>query len=258
MNKTFERLVINNMKVLMGKIFDVFFKGSQPALWDDIVENWFVILCVVAALACVIAVCVWLIRKKKSRGVPECSESEKLLLKKPLFDVRSMSFAAMCLAVAFVLSFIKIVDLPQGGGITPVSMLPVILFAYIYGPKRGFIVSFVYFLLQLLQGVYFLNIVQFCFDYLIAFTIIGIAGFFKNNILLGTIAAHLLRYASHVIAAYAFFREFNQTGINDTVYCLVYNSFVLIEMVACIIIVVIPPVKNNIEKMKRNLRKSVR
>ena len=239
------------MKLFMGKIFDIFFKGSKPALWDDIAENWLLILCVVVAFAAIITVCVVLIKRK--RGEPHISEKAK-----PLFDVRSLSFAAMCLAVAFVLSFIKVVDLPQGGGITPVSMLPVILFAYIYGPKRGFIVSFAYFLLQLLQGVYFLNVVQFFFDYIFAFTIIGIAGFFKKNLLLGTISAHLLRYLSHVIAAYAFFREFNQTGINDTAYCLIYNSFVLIEMVACIVIILIPPVKNSIEKMKRNLRKSVR
>ena len=252
MNKIFERLVINNMKVLMGKIFDVFFKGSKPALWDDIAENWLLILCVVIALAAVITLCI-VFMKKKADGNEQKTQS-----KKPLFDVRSMSFAAMCLAVAFVLSFIKIVDLPQGGGITPVSMLPIILFAYIYGYKKGFVVSFVYFLLQLLQGVYFLNVVQFWFDYLIAFTIIGVAGFFRKNLVLGTIAAHLLRYASHVIAAYAFFREFNQTGINDVAYCLIYNSFVLIEMVACVIIVVIPPVKKGIDKMKQNTLKGSR
>ena len=242
------------MKVLMGKIFDVFFKGSKPALWDDIIENWLVILCVVIALAFVITLCIILMKKKKTNT----GDEQKMLSKKPLFDVRSMSFAAMCLAVAFVLSFIKIVDLPQGGGITPVSMLPIILFSYIYGYKKGFVVSFVYFLLQLLQGVYFLNVVQFCFDYLIAFTIIGVAGFFRKNLVLGTIAAHLLRYASHVIAAYAFFREFNQTGINDVAYCLIYNSFVLIEMVACVIIVVIPPVKKGIDKMKQNTLKGSR
>lgn len=238
------------MKVLMGKIYDIFFKGSKPALWEDIIDNWLIILCVVLALTAVITVCV-VLRKKRNK-------TENQTVKKPLFDVRSLSFAAMCLAVAFVLSFIKIVELPQGGGVTPVSMLPVILFAYIYGPKRGFIVSFAYFLLQLLQGVYFLNVVQFCFDYFFAFTLIGVAGFFKKNLLIGTVAAHMARYISHVIAAYAFFRQYNQTGINDTAYCLIYNSFVLIELVACIVIILVPPVKKNIEKMKRNLRKTVR
>lgn len=231
----------------MKKIYDIFFRGSEVALWDDISENWPLVLSVVLVLVAIIAVCVILIKKKKSKAAANSvGEEQKPLVKKPLFDIRSLSFAAMCLAVGFVLSFIKIVDLPQGGGITPVSMLPVILFAYIYGPKRGFLVSFVYFLLQLLQGVYFLNVVQFCFDYLFAFALIGVAGFFKKNILLGA------------IAAYAFFREFNQTGINDTAYCLIYNSFVLIEMVACVIILLIPPVKKGIEKIKRNLQKTVR
>jgi thiamine transporter len=254
-NEIIERLA----ELFMKKIYDIFFRGSEVALWDDISENWPLVLSVVLVLVAIIAVCVILIKKKKSKAVANSvGEEQKPLVKKPLFDIRSLSFAAMCLAVGFVLSFIKIVDLPQGGGITPVSMLPVILFAYIYGPKRGFLVSFVYFLLQLLQGVYFLNVVQFCFDYLFAFALIGVAGFIKKNILLGAIAAHLVRYASHVIAAYAFFREFNQTGINDTAYCLIYNSFVLIEMVACVIILLIPPVKKGIEKIKRNLQKTVR
>ena len=237
----------------MKKIYDIFFRDSEVALWDDISESWPLVLCVVLAFAAIITVCIILIKKKKNKSQNSTPE-----VKKPLFDIRSLSFAAMCLAVGFVLSYIKIVDLPQGGGITPVSMLPIILFAYIYGPKRGFLVSFVYFLLQLLQGVYFLNVVQFCFDYLLAFALIGVAGFFKKNILLGAISAHLVRYTSHVIAAYAFFREYNQTGINDTAYCLIYNSFVLIEMVACVIILLIPPVKNGIEKIKRDLRKTVR
>lgn len=241
-----------NRGIFMKEIFDIFFRGSEIALLEDVKENWIMILLVVIGFAAVIAACVFFLRKRRNNNVTIEKKGDSVK-KKQLFDVRSLSFAAMCLAVAFVLSFIKILNLPQGGGITPVSMLPIIIYAYIYGAKRGFVVSFVYFLLQLLQGVYFLNVVQFFFDYMFAFTIIGIAGFFQKNIVLGVISSHLLRYVSHVIAAFAFFREFNQTGINDTVYCLVYNSFILIEMVACIIIVLIPPIKKNINRMKYKL-----
>ncbi len=242
-------------ELLLGKIYDTFFKGGAPALWQGIRENYLLVICVVAACAALIVVCTVLVRKKQKQSAQTEGETAA---KRPLFDVRSLSFAAMCLAAAFVLSYIKIVDLPQGGAITPVSMLPIILFAYIYGARRGFIVSFVFFLLQLLQGVYFLNPVQFFFDYIFAFTIIGVAGFFKKNLMLGTVAAHLLRYVSHVIAAFAFFRQYNETGINDVAYCLIYNSFVLIELVACIIIEVIPPVRSGIERMKKDLRKTVK
>ena len=96
------------MKVLMGKIYDIFFKGSKPALWEDIIDNWLIILCVVLALTAVITVCV-VLRKKRSK-------TENQTVKKPLFDVRSLSFAAMCLAVAFVLSFIKKKIAANGGG----------------------------------------------------------------------------------------------------------------------------------------------
>lgn len=241
-------------KIVLGKIYDTFFKGGVPNLWGKIKENYILVICVVAVLAALIAVCTIYLKKQKQTGTQEDVPNKK----KPLFDIRSLSFAAMCLAIGFVLSYIKIVDLPQGGAITPVSMLPVILFAYIYGPKRGFIVSFVYCLMQIIQDFYVLNPLQFFFDYIFAFTILGIAGFFRKNLILGTITAHLLRYASHVIAAFAFFRQYNQTGINDAAYCLIYNSFVLIEMVACVIIEIVPPVRNGIEKMRKNLLKTVR
>ena len=50
----------------MGKIYDVFFKGSKPALWEDIIDNWLIILCVVLALTAVITVCV-VLRKKRNK-----------------------------------------------------------------------------------------------------------------------------------------------------------------------------------------------
>ena len=241
-------------RMLLGKIYDTFFKGGTPKLWEGIKENYLYILIVIAVLAILITVCCVLIKKRKSKLTGENIPGKK----KPLFDVRSLSFGAMCLAAAFVLSYIKIIDLPQGGAITPVSMLPIILFAYIYGPARGFTVSFVFCLLQIIQGVYFLNPVQFFFDYIFAFTIIGVAGFFRKNLMIGTISVHLLRYISHVISAFAFFRVYNQTDFNDTAYCLLYNSFVLIEMAACVIIEAIPPVRSGIERVKKDLRKTVR
>lgn len=244
---------------VLNKIFDTFFKDSEFAVLDSLKENWIAVLLGAAVFTVITIICVILYKKKKQAvSQEEAIYINNIKNKKPLFNVRSISFAAMCLALAFVLSYIKIFELPQGGAITPASMMPVILYAYIYGPKRGFAVSFIFFLMQLLQGPYILNPVQFFFDYIFAFTIIGVAGFFKRSLLLGTVTAHLLRYISHVIAAFAFFREYNQTGINDTAYCLIYNSFVIIELIVCIIIEIIPPVKSGLDRISCDLRKSVR
>ena len=60
------------------------------------------------------------------------------------WDTKQLVVAALCIALSFVLSYIKIYELPNGGSITPASMLPILLFAYIYGPVKGFLVAFAY------------------------------------------------------------------------------------------------------------------
>ena len=47
--------------------------------------------------------------------------------KKIRWHSRSLSMGAMCVAIAFVLSCIRLYRMPQGGSITPASMLPLIL-----------------------------------------------------------------------------------------------------------------------------------
>ena len=51
---------------------------------------------------------------------------------------------AMLLAIAVILSLIKVFELPFGGSVTAASMMPVILIAYIYGIKWGIFSAFVY------------------------------------------------------------------------------------------------------------------
>ena len=46
------------------------------------------------------------------------------------WSVNELVVAALCIALSFVLSYIKIYELPNGGSITPASMLPIFLFAY--------------------------------------------------------------------------------------------------------------------------------
>ena len=56
---------------------------------------------------------------------------------------------AIMVALATVLSFLKLWQFPWGGSITVLSMLPIVVFALRYGVARGLAVSFVYSLIQL-------------------------------------------------------------------------------------------------------------
>ena len=67
-------------------------------------------------------------------------------------QTRKLVESAMLIAVGTVLSLIKF-DMPMGGGVTLVSMLPLIILSHRYGWKWGTVSAFVYSLLQLVLGL---------------------------------------------------------------------------------------------------------
>ena len=105
--------------------------------------------------------------------------------------VISLTQCAVMLALSVALSFIKLWDMPLGGSVTLVSMLPVCLIAVKFGLAKGLGTAFVYSLFQLLQAVAEGNVFVYCesgatvvvclfFDYLLPFTVLGLAGLFKD------------------------------------------------------------------------------
>lgn len=60
---------------------------------------------------------------------------------------------AILIAMAFALSFIKIIDMPYGGSVTAASMVPIIVAGYRHGLKWGLLTGFTYSILQLLMDL---------------------------------------------------------------------------------------------------------
>ena len=122
--------------------------------------------------------------------------------------------ASVMVAIATVLSMIKLMDLPYGGTVTVGSMLPIIIVSYRCNIRWGLITGFVFGIIQLFLGINTLSYVTtwqsiaavIILDYLIAFVVIGLGGMFKKRasqpwaLLSGTIAACILRYICHVIS----------------------------------------------------------
>lgn len=100
--------------------------------------------------------------------------------------------SAVMLAFAFVLCLFPLASLPYGGTITACSMLPVVIIAYRYGWKWGLLTGFVFSLLQIVEGgIGTLSaftktpgsfLLVFFLDYVIAFTVLGLAGVFRGQI----------------------------------------------------------------------------
>ena len=95
---------------------------------------------------------------------------------KQRWTTKMLASGALSIALSFILSCIRLYRMPTGGSITLGSMLPLMLFAVAYGTTPGLLAGLAYGLLQYLQGGWWLNIWQFIFDYILAFTVLGLAG----------------------------------------------------------------------------------
>ena len=180
--------------------------------------------------------------------------------KKATLTTKQIVMVAAMLALATVTMNIKLFELPYGGSITLFSMLFVCIIGYWYGPKIGILSALIFSILQFIMGgsTYILSFWQVCFDYLLAFAALGLAGFFykkKNGLLIGYIVAILVRGVMASIAGYLYWMEYmpdNFPKSLEIIYPIVYNySYILAEGVITIIILMIPAVKNAMMQAKK-------
>ena len=148
--------------------------------------------------------------------------------------VRALCEGAILVALAFILSFVKLYELPNGGSLTP-AMFPILLYALRWGLPRGLIASFVFGLLQLIfDGAYAWGWQSMLLDYLLAFTPLGLAGLFKGKawgIFPGTVLGCAARFVIHYISGVTIYRIIEPTAVpgfgtfdNASLYSLVYNG----------------------------------
>ena len=85
------------------------------------------------------------------------------------WNAKMLACGALCIAMSFVLSYIRLLHMPQGGSITPASMLPVMMFAFAFGFGPGLVCAVAYGVLQMFQDMYIVGWVQAMLDYLLAY-----------------------------------------------------------------------------------------
>lgn len=145
---------------------------------------------------------------------------------------RRITESAMLLAIAITLELISkifIPELPFGGQITLVSMLPVVLIAYRHGTKWGFVAAVTYAVLEMAigmktvsaaflpgyfgDGVMIFKALLMCLlDYLLAYTTLGLGGVFRNavkkpgvSLMCGSLVALSARFVCHILSGYILF-----------------------------------------------------
>lgn len=171
------------------------------------------------------------------------------------WNAKMLAYAALCIAVSFVLSYVRLFRMPQGGSITPASMLPVMLFAYAFGFGPGLVCALAYGVLQMFQDMYIVGWMQATLDYPLAFGLLAVAALFKKwespfNFSVGVCVAGLLRVICHVLSGVVYFAEYAPEGMNPLVYSLAYNlTSVGVDALICAVIAFIPGVRKFAKRM---------
>nr|MBQ8243844.1 energy-coupled thiamine transporter ThiT [Oscillospiraceae bacterium] len=205
---------------------------------------------------------------------------------------KRLTESAMLIALAVVLEIVGrtvIPPMPFGGQLTLVSMLPIVLISYRHGVKWGLTAGFGYALVQMALGAdtvtaafqpgYFGDgtmignaIIMCLFDYVLAYTLLGLGGLFRNKLrhsgialMSGSLVALGCRYLAHIVSGYVLFAGwaewfFTQEGFPawgaglvaslspemlGLVYSIVYNGMymvpeILLTAIAAVLVARIP------------------
>ncbi len=168
------------------------------------------------------------------------------------FNAEMLVYGGLSIAISFVLSYIRFYHWPQGGSITPASMLPLFVFAYYYGAGPGILVGMAYGMLQLIQDPFVVHWIQLLLDYPLAFGALGLAGFFKKNLSIGVLVGGFGRFFSHFLSGVFFFASYAPKGMNPVVYSLLVNGILVgVEVLICFVVSIVPQVRNAIEMIKK-------
>lgn len=169
-------------------------------------------------------------------------------------DVKALTISALMVAAAIVLGQFKLFSMPQGGSVTPMSNLPIVLCAYYLGTRRGVTAGMCVGLLNLIFGPYVIHPLQMLVDYPLAFGALGLGGLMrnkKNGIVKGYIVGLIGRYAMAVLSGIVFFGSYAPKGFNAVTWSVWYNfTYLAAEGVITVIIVSIPTVKKTLEKLR--------
>lgn len=156
-------------------------------------------------------------------------------------NLTRLAVSGVLIALSTVLSLIKVWQMPLGGSITLLSMVPVCLISVFYGIKYAIAPCILYGAIQMFLGSVFgwalkpaVLISCILLDYLAAYGSLCVAGIFKtrkHGIVYGVILACFLRFLCHFISGIVLWRSFEVFN-NPYIYSLCYNGvYMLPEMI---------------------------
>ncbi len=173
-------------------------------------------------------------------------------------DTRSLAFAGVSIALSFALSFVKFKVNAAGGSITVASMLPIILYAYYFGPINGLMAGLIHGLLQFIESPYVISPLSFFLDYPLAFAGVAFVGLMgvvmkskpKLALIIGTVLAYVWRFAMHFCSGFLFFADMSPAAAWQANF--IYQcSYVPLDAAICIVLLVALVLSPKFQSIKR-------
>lgn len=179
----------------------------------------------------------------------------KLSKKENKSNIKALTYSAIAVAVAYVLNQITLFRMPQGGSITPFSMLFIVMIGYYFGVRQGILAGAAFGLLDLLINPYVIHPIQMLIDYPLAFASLGMGSVLKKQ---GIIPTYLLgvfgRLVCSVLSGVIFFGSYAPEGQGAFMYSTIYNgSYMGAEALLTCVLLAIPAVRNAINEVKNKV-----
>jgi len=164
-------------------------------------------------------------------------------------SIRALTESAILVAIGWILSYLVLFRMPQGGSVTPFSMLPVLVIGIRHGLKWGLGSGFVFACLQMIRQFWppptatvegYLAVIL--LDYVIAYSVLGLSGFFKGRkygLIFAVPMCLILRFLCHFLSGIIVWNIY--AGDQPVwLYSLVYNgSYIGVEMIITLAISVV-------------------
>lgn len=168
-------------------------------------------------------------------------------------NVRKLAECSMLIALATVLSCLKLVDLPYGGSVTMASMLPIVIIAYRHGTGWGLLSGMLFGAIQQLLGLKTLSYVTTWYsilavvllDYVLAYAVMGLSGVFRRSVknqgaamVYGAALGCVLRYLLHVISGATVWAGLSIPTEAALAYSFSYNATYMLPEALILLVVV--------------------
>lgn len=173
-------------------------------------------------------------------------------MKQTRTNIYALCQCGIFIALATILSFFPVYEMPMGGSVTLASMLPILIIGVKFGYKWGLGASGTFMLIQLLQSLIKGNVFVWCttasaviicvlFDYVVPFTILGLSAFAKPKegknlsipLVLVTFAVLIFgRFICHFITGMTIWGQWDDGFWGAFLYSFTYNgSYMGLELV---------------------------